>query len=72
MRLVSVAVPVPFLDLLTYRVPDGMPIPAVGARVRVPVGTRILTGCIVEYPSNAPGELKDVIEVLDQDRKSVV
>ena len=67
MRKVSVAVPVPFLDLLTYRVPDGMPIPAVGARVRVPVGTRILTGCIVEYPSNAPGELKDVIEVLDQE-----
>src|SRR6187549_1362020 len=44
-----------------------MPIPAVGARVRVPVGTRILTGCIVEYPSDAPGELKDVIEVLDQE-----
>ena len=44
-----------------------MPIPAVGARVRVPVGTRILTGCVVEYPSDAPGELKDVIEVLDQE-----
>ena len=68
MRRVSVAVPVPFLDLLTYRVPDGITIPAVGARVRVPVGPRVLTGCVVEYPSEAPaGELKDVIEVIDQE-----
>jgi len=67
-RKVSVAVPVPFLDLLTYRVPDGLPIPSVGARVRVPLGTRVLTGCIVEYPNDAPaGELKDVIEVVDHD-----
>jgi primosomal protein N' (replication factor Y) len=67
-RLVSVAVPVPFLDLLTYRVPDGITIPAVGARVRVPVGSRILTGCVVEYPSEVPaGELKDVIEVIDHE-----
>ena len=66
MRLISVAVPVPFLDLLTYRVPDGIPTPSVGARVRVPVGTRVLTGCAVEYPTVAPaGDLKDVIEVLD-------
>jgi len=66
LRLISVAVPVPFLDLLTYRVPDGIPTPSVGARVRVPVGTRVLTGCAVEYPTVAPaGDLKDVIEVLD-------
>jgi primosomal protein N' (replication factor Y) len=67
-RTVSVAVPVPFLDPLTYSVPDGMPLPAVGARVRVPVGSRVLTGCVIEYPSG-PGaaELKDVIEVLDGD-----
>ena len=35
-----VAVPVPFLDLLTYRVPDGVDRPCVGARVLVPLGTR--------------------------------
>ena len=68
MRRVSVAVPVPFLDLLTYSVPDGLPLPAVGARVRVPVGSRVLTGCVVEYPSEPnTGELKDVIEILDRD-----
>jgi primosomal protein N' (replication factor Y) len=32
----------------------------------VPVGPRVLTGCVVEYPAgDIAGELKDVIEVLD-------
>ena len=46
-RLVSVAVPVPFLPPLTYRVPDGMAPPAAGARVRVPLGRRTVIGCAV-------------------------
>ncbi len=33
MSLVSVAVPVPSLPLLTYRVPDSLRVPAKGARV---------------------------------------
>src|SRR3954463_5497706 len=64
--LISVAVPVPFLDVLTYRVPDSLPAPVVGARVRVPVGSRVLTGVVVQTgvtPSNL--ELKDVVAVLD-------
>ncbi|NOT27046.1 MAG: hypothetical protein HOP16_13180, partial [Acidobacteria bacterium] len=41
MRLVSVAVPVPYLDSLTYQIPPDHPaVPPIGARVRVPVGTR--------------------------------
>ena len=48
MPLVSVAVPVPFLDLLTYNVPSHLGIPVVGARVRVPIGTRTVTGCVIE------------------------
>src|SRR6476660_256476 len=64
--LISVAVPVPFLDLLTYRVPDSLPAPVVGARVRVPVGSRVLTGVVVETGVAASGhELKDVAAVLD-------
>src|SRR5436190_11362348 len=64
--LVSVAVPVPFLDLLTYRVPDPMPAPVVGARVRVPVGSRVLTGVVVDTGVAASDyELKDVVAVLD-------
>ena len=56
MRFVSVAVPVPFLDLLTYGVPGHLPLPAVGARVRVPLGSRTVTGCVVEHaPSDSVG-----------------
>ena len=47
MPLVSVAVPVPYLDALTYNVAGSSPLPVVGARVRVPVGKRLLVGCVV-------------------------
>ena len=46
---VSVAVPVPALDLLTYLVPDGTPAPVVGARVVVPIGSRQVTGIVVAH-----------------------
>src|SRR4051812_29194710 len=64
---VHVAVPVPFLPLLTYDVPEGMPPPVRGARVLVPLGTRHVTGCVVavDVPA-APGvELKPIVDVLD-------
>ena len=69
MPLVSIAVPVPFLDLLTYNVPPQLPTPAVGARVRVPVGSRTVTGVVVEAPASAsgPDDVKDVLEIVDQD-----
>ena len=44
MRVMAVAVPVPGLGPLTYLVPDGLPDPPVGARVLVPLGSRLLTG----------------------------
>ncbi len=47
MRLVSVAVPVPAVDALTYAVPDHLPDPVPGARVLVPLGTRVLTGVVL-------------------------
>ena len=65
MRTVSVAVPVPFLDALTYHVPDHLDTPPVGARVVVPVGTRAVTGCVIEHAEADDGSLKDVAEVLD-------
>ncbi len=69
MRLVSVAVPVPFLDRLTYRVPDHLELPVVGARVRVPIGPRIVTGCIVAQSAEAPDPeaVKDIVEVVDRE-----
>jgi primosomal protein N' (replication factor Y) len=69
-RLVSVAVPVPYLDALTYNVPDTVgDVPAVGARVRVPVGTRTLVGCVVGHgatldPATPP---RDIAAVLDRE-----
>jgi len=67
LRQISVAVPIPFLDLLSYRVPDRFELPLVGARVRVPVGSRTLTGCVVEHQLGeaAVDGLKDIVDVLD-------
>jgi primosomal protein N' (replication factor Y) len=67
-RQVSVAVPVPFLDLLSYNVPNHIVLPPIGGRVRVPVGTRTLTGCVVEHGSSSEAPtnaLKDVVETID-------
>ena len=69
-RLVSVAVPVPGLDLLTYRVPEALDTPPVGARVLAPLGTRRVTGIVVrqdpgDATAGSPAPLKDIIDVLD-------
>jgi primosomal protein N' (replication factor Y) len=63
---VLVAVPVPGLDLLTYGVPDGVEAPAIGARVIVPLGSRIVTGIVVETGTRDAGrDTKPVRQVLD-------
>ena len=49
--VVSVAVPIPFLDALTYNVPEPLPLPPIGARVLVHVGSRTVTGCVVDHPT---------------------
>ncbi|MGE5815007.1 MAG: primosomal protein N' [Acidobacteriota bacterium] len=64
---VSVAVPIPSVGLLTYRVPEEWGTPSVGARVLVPVGARTLTGIVVEH-ATAPDEsvtVKPLVDVLD-------
>jgi primosomal protein N' (replication factor Y) len=70
-RLVTVAVPVPALDSLTYLAPTDLSIPR-GARVVVPLGRRLMTGLVVdvreatERDDGAPPEnLRDVARVLD-------
>jgi primosomal protein N' (replication factor Y) len=64
---IRVAVPVPALDLLTYRVEDDATAPPVGARVVVPLGTRTVTGIVVEtgVAGNAAGDIRLVRKVLD-------
>jgi primosomal protein N' (replication factor Y) (superfamily II helicase) len=66
--LVHVAVPVPGLDLLTYSVPAGLETPAVGARVVVPLGSRIVTGIVIERdtrPMSRAVDVKPIRQVLD-------
>src|SRR5688500_5962688 len=43
--------------------------PPIGARVRVPVGTRTVTGCVVESPAagTTAADVKDVLEIVDAD-----
>jgi primosomal protein N' (replication factor Y) len=54
MRRVRVAVPVPALEALTYGVPESLPVPAIGARVLVPLGKRVITGVVVAVESHDP------------------
>ena len=66
--LIRVAVPVPQLDLLTYSVPDDLPRPAVGARVVVPLGSRVITGIVVDHQACADvaaADIKAIRQVLD-------
>ncbi len=58
----------PGLGLLTYSLPAGAPVPAKGARVVVPLGTRRVTGCVVTADAAVPegATLRDVIDVLDE------
>jgi primosomal protein N' (replication factor Y) len=64
---VSVAVPVPALGLLTYRVPDDQPMPSAGARVVVSVGPRTMTGVVLGEAGAADTAytIKPIKQVLD-------
>ncbi|MBI4265037.1 MAG: primosomal protein N' [Acidobacteria bacterium] len=70
MRFISVAVPVPYLASLTYRFSEPhAALPPVGARVRVPLGSRSVTGLVIAHDADAPedGEARDVEAVLDRE-----
>jgi primosomal protein N' (replication factor Y) len=66
-RHIRVAVPVPSLDTLTYRLPPELPEPVVGARVLVPLGKRILTGVVTGLAGESADDesIKPIVEVLD-------
>src|SRR5687768_15024676 len=79
MRQVRVAVAVPALEALSYRVPDGFAAPAPGSRVLVPLGTRIVAGVVIGDEEGAasaasaaaaePGAsaIKDIVDVIDSE-----
>ena len=67
-RAVSVAIPVPALGLLSYEVPAKFPLPEIGARVLVPLGTRVVTGCVVRRTDEpVVTRLKPLVDVLDSE-----
>jgi primosomal protein N' (replication factor Y) len=66
-RVVSVALPLPIRRNFSYRVPDQMPDPEPGMRVRVPFGERILTGVVLGPGGGEVAGLRDVLEVLDEE-----
>ncbi|MFL2434067.1 MAG: hypothetical protein ACJ0H0_04115, partial [Vicinamibacterales bacterium] len=80
-RQVAIAVPVPFLPVLTYHVPDEIGTPAVGARVVVPLAHRTVVGCVVERNASSyngstkskksksvkTGEVRELLKLLDEE-----
>ncbi len=68
---IRVAVPVPGLDLLTYRVPHDTGAPPVGARVVVPVGSRSVTGIVAEEATSSAGireeDIRPIRQLLDRE-----
>jgi primosomal protein N' (replication factor Y) (superfamily II helicase) len=63
----GVAVPVPGLGLLTYRLAGAVAPPSKGARVVVPLGSRTVVGCVVEPCAEIPAgaTLRDVVTLVD-------
>jgi primosomal protein N' (replication factor Y) len=68
-QFVSVAVNIPALDLLTYRIPAGTEVPPRGARVLVSVGSRQVTGCVVNTAVEAPADIdvRELDAILDDE-----
>ncbi|RKF13120.1 primosomal protein N' [Alginatibacterium sediminis] len=70
MKFVRVALPLKLRRTFDYLVPEELDIAYVGARVRVPFGSRQLIGIVLEYLSESeydPEKLKPIIEYLDHE-----
>jgi primosomal protein N' (replication factor Y) len=66
-RLVAVALPLPLQNEFTYRLPPAGAVPERGARVLVPFGSRRVIGVVTgSGQAVEKGDLKDVLEVLDE------
>ncbi|MDY2943585.1 MAG: primosomal protein N' [Paludibacteraceae bacterium] len=68
LRLLDIILPLAISDAYTYALPDSMPLPAVGARVLVPLGKKTITGIVLRGhtdPIVGGIALREIIEVLD-------
>jgi len=69
LTLIEVAVATPLRRPFSYLCPENISLPNVGARVKVPFGSRELIGIVTEHLDNSDvdtAKLKSLIEVLDQ------
>ena len=67
-RIVRIAVPVPLHREFDYSVPDGQPMPVVGARVVVPFSGRRLVGLVIALnPEDAHDKVRPIGSVLDEE-----
>lgn len=66
-NLIEVALPIPINQTFIYKIPESEANSIVGKRVVVPLGKRIITGVVVDKPSQAISEdVKPIIEILDE------
>ena len=66
-HIVEVAIPLPLEGHFHYLVPERLrPLALPGTRVLVPFGRRKVTGYLLGQAADAGGELKEVLEVLDE------
>ena len=67
-RVARIAVPLPLHQQFDYRVPDELPLPAVGARIAVQFGRQKLVGvCTQVNPLDAHASLKPLSRILDSE-----
>ena len=67
-RIVEVAIPLPLEGSFHYLVPERLsPVAVSGKRVLVPFGRRTLTGYLLGEVATAVGELKEILDVLDDE-----
>ncbi len=68
-RFVGVALPLPFMQPMTYRVPEGWPEVPRGSRVEAPFGNRRVTGVVVDPAAKAKEvlRLKSLTDILDDE-----
>jgi primosomal protein N' (replication factor Y) len=68
LKIIEVAVPLPIENTFHYGAPSELcRRMAVGVRVLVPFGRRKITAYVVGLPAESNEELRDVLEVLDED-----
>ena len=67
-RIIQVAVPRPLHAVYDYSVPESMPIPNVGARLKVPFGRTQTIGVCVNVEVTSPHKSpKPIIQIIDDD-----